>query len=205
MDLLLRRRGAHINAPRPAWMVRASGAALALGALALADRLGFSEVTRFPALLSRLGTLVLGALLAPTAYGAWLWVVTGVLASLTMLVAFTPVTGPLAMHFVRSDSTTQAVDAVVVLSGSMNDAGLINGQEVERLLTGLDEARRRNVSAVALSVIEAGDEKRRITSETDQRHLLSLLAPGLTVQYVKHVASTRDEALMFAALASTNG
>ena len=201
----MRSRGASVNPRVPLWTIRASGAALAFGALALADRLGFADVTGFPPLLARLGALVLGGLIAPTVYGGFLWLIMGVLTSLTMLIAFTPVVQPFAVHFVRSDSSNQPVDAVVVLSGSMNDSGLLNGAVIDRLFSGIGEARRRNVSTLALSVIEEGAPEHHITSAADQQRLMSLLAPNLTVQYVRHVASTRDEALMFAALARTNG
>ncbi|MEP6762694.1 MAG: YdcF family protein [Gemmatimonadaceae bacterium] len=203
MDLLLRGRGRDITAQAPRWLIRLSGGMLAFGLFALADRLGLSDVTGASPLLLRLGALLLGALIAPTVYGALLWIVGGLLVTLTMLVAFTPIVRPVAMSFVRQDSNNEAVDAVVVLSGSMNDAGRLSGQVLDRLISGIAEARRRNITTIALSVIDEGKNENRITSESDQRRLMALLAPDLTVRYVSNVRSTRDEALLFAALART--
>ena len=203
MDLLLRGRGADITAPTPRWLIRLMGATLMFGLVAIADRIGLSDVTGVSQLLLRLVALVLGAFIAPTVYGALLWLVMGLLVTLTMLIAFTPAVRPVALHFVRTDVSNDAVDAVVVLSGSMNEVGRLNGQVLDRVLTGIAEARRRNVTTMALSIIANGPTDHRLTSEADQRALMSMLAPDLTVQFVNHVASTRDEALMFAALAHT--
>ena len=203
MDVLLRGRDRDVSAETPRWLIRLSGAMLAFGIFTLADRLGLSDVTGLSPLLLRLGAMLLGALIAPTVYGALLWMVGGLLVALTMLLAFTPIVRPVALSFVRQDASNEAVDAVVVLSGSMNDAGRLTGQVLDRLLSGIAEARRRNVSTVALSVIDEGKNETRITSESDQRRLMSLLAPDLTVRYVANVHSTRDEALLFAAMAHT--
>ena len=203
MDLLLRGRGTDISARAPLWLIRLSGAALAFGSLSLADRLGLSDVTGFSPLLLRLGVLITGALIAPTVAGAILWWIAGALVVVSMLVAFTPVVRAPASHFVRRDRINEVVDAVVVLSGSMNDDGQLSGPVLDRLLSGIAEARRRSVSTMALSVIAEGAGQNHVTSEADQRKLMKLLAPDLTVRFVNEVASTRDEALMFAALSNT--
>lgn len=203
MDLLLRGRGADIGARAPLWLVRLTGAALAYCTLAVADRLGFSDALGTPPFAMRCGVMVLGALIAPTAIGALLWLLAGAAVTVSMIVAFTPIVQAPALHFVRSDSSSEPVDAVVVLSGSMNEDGRLAGPVLDRLLTGLGEARRRQVGDIAMSVLEGRRHGQSFTSEADQRALLALLAPDLTVRLVRDVASTRDEALQFKALANT--
>jgi uncharacterized SAM-binding protein YcdF (DUF218 family) len=202
MDLLLRGCGAAIGASAPSWLVRLAGGALGYAALAVADRLGFTEVLGVSPLIMRGGAIVVGALLAPTPLGALLWLGTGVLVFTSMVVAFTPLVQAPALTFVRNDRGADSVDAVVVLSGSMTDAGMLSSQVLERLLSALDEARRRHVLNMALSVIEDGSGTHHVTSEADQRALMALLAPEMTTYFVHDVASTHDEALQFAALAS---
>jgi uncharacterized SAM-binding protein YcdF (DUF218 family) len=186
-------------------LVRAAGAILGYGTLTLADRLGFSDLAGFPPLLTHAGAMIAGALIAATSWGVLLWLLSGALVAVSMLVAFTPIVKSPALHFVRHDAGGAPVDAIVVLSGSMNEDGRLTGQVLDRVLSALAEARRRQVSTIAMSVLEYGHRRRRLSSESDQRALMALLAPELTVKFVRDVASTRDEAVTFAALANTNG
>ena len=205
MDLLLKGRGANTGARAPLWLVRLCGAVLGYAMLVLADRLGWSDVVGMRPLYERLLFMIVGALLAPLSWGAWLWSATGALVAINMLVAFTPIVRAPALHFVRSDTDSAHVDAIVVLSGAMNEDGQLKGPVLDRLLSGLAAARRQHVTAIALSVIEDRKGGRQVFSETDQRDLMALLAPDLTVQFVHDVASTHDEAIKFAALATKNG
>ncbi|MEO7997249.1 MAG: YdcF family protein [Gemmatimonadaceae bacterium] len=203
MDLLLRGRGANISARAPLWLLRLCGAAAGFAIFVVADLLGLTDVTGFSAMLLSSCALVFGALIAPTAYGAVLWLALGVLVSITMVVGLTPIMHSAALHYVRRDARNDQVDAVVVLSGTMTADGLLSGAVMTRLLSGISEARRRNVRTIALSIIDETDGQRRVTTESDQKALMSLLAPDLAVEFVRNVKSTHDEALQFAALAQT--
>ena len=185
-------------------MVRICGACVGFAAFVLADWLGLTEVTRLSPVLGGLAALALGAGIAATAYGAWLWYLLGTLCSITIIAGGTPIMRASATHFVRRDSVSQPVDAVVVLSGAMTEDGLISGPAIARFVSGIAEARRQRVSTVALSVIDNGDARHLVTSEADQRALMNVLAPDITVLFVRGVKSTHDEALQFAALANTH-
>lgn len=204
MDLLLRGRGANISARAPLWLVRLCGAAAGLAAFLIADLLGLTDITGFSPVILSGAAMFAGAFLAPTAFGAVLWLALAALTATTMLVGFTPIMHSAALHFVRHDTSDEPVDAVVVLSGAMTPDGLLSGAVVSRFLSGIEEARRRNVHTIALSVIDNGEVTDRVTSERDQKALMSLLAPDVNVLFVRNVKSTHDEALQFAALARTN-
>lgn len=205
MDLFLRGPSAHISAQAPLWLTRLCGAMLALAVYLVADQLGLGEVTGAPSLLMAPGALLLGAAIAPTRAGIAMWWLLALVSITTLAVAFTPVVQGPALHYVRRDNGAPPVDAVVVLSGSMTEDGLLAGPVVNRLLSGIAEARRRGIPTIAISVIERRSGGRVVSTEADQRALLSRLAPDLTVRTVRDVHSTHDEALQFAALARTYG
>jgi uncharacterized SAM-binding protein YcdF (DUF218 family) len=170
----------------------------------IADLLGLTDVTGFSPMLLSGGAMLLGALIAPTTFGAAMWAAFAALILTTIFAGFTPIMHSAALHFVRRDAGNEPVDAVVVLSGSMTSDGFLSSPVLSRLVSGISEARRRNVHVVALSVIDNGETTQRVTSEPDQVALMSVLAPDINVQFVRNVKSTRDEALQFVALARTN-
>ena len=205
-DLLFRGRGADVGARAPGWMVRLCGAALAFAIYTLAESLGLFHVTGSPP-GARLLMLPLGAILASTRAGSLLWLAAGVLTTMSFLVSYTPIAKAPALSFVRADPprTDSPLDAVVVLSGGITDEGRLTGQALDRLLTGIAEARARGVRTIAMSVITPKAGGIRVSSEPDQRALVALAAPELDVRFVRDVHSTRDEALAFAAMARTHG
>ncbi|MGV3709293.1 MAG: YdcF family protein [Gemmatimonas sp.] len=204
MDLLLRGRGAEVGARAPLWLLRLCGAAIALAIYLLAHLLGITDITGISPFALALPALALGALLAPTRAGSVLWLVLGIEATVISLVAFTPVMRAPAQQFVRRDSGSQPIDAVVVLSASINGEGYLSLVALNRLMSGVDEARKRNARTIALSIIDNESTDFPETSERDQRALMSTIAPDLTVMFVRNVHSTRDEALNFVALGNTH-
>ena len=205
MDLLLRGRSANTSARAPLWLVRLCGAAIGFAIYVLSDLLGAREISGFSPLPLVLVTMAVATLFAPSRFGAALWPALGLLVTTVCVVSFTPIVRVPANHFIRADQNDQPVDAIVVLSGGINGEGLLNLSMMNRLISGIGEARRRNVRTIALSIIDHGSGQRRVTSEADQRVLLSELAPDLNVLFVSNVHSTHDEALQFAALGRTHG
>jgi uncharacterized SAM-binding protein YcdF (DUF218 family) len=94
---------------------------------------------------------------------------------------------------------------VVVLSGDVNENGRVVGSAIDRVLTGVADAKARSISSLALSVVEMELRGERVTTEVDQRALVALMAPTLTLHFVRHVFSTREEAVAFATLAKAQG
>ncbi|AMW05563.1 YdcF family protein [Gemmatimonas phototrophica] len=204
--MLFRGRGANIGIRAPAWLVRGSGAILGLCLMQLLAALGIFSALGVSVTLARLVCVVIGALLAPSAVGAWLWGMTALTAGLLLVVSYTPTAAPLLAGFVRRDGNrSPAPDAVVVFSGAVTAEGRVMGPALDRLLTGMAEAKRRRIPQLALSTVADEDDPTVATSERDQRELALTFAPELQLRFVHDVHSTRDEALAFAAVARTHG
>ena len=204
-DLFLRGRGADVGVRAPDVVVRLAGAAIAFAIVIIAESLGVLAVVGINAPMTRLFALIAGAVLAPTRLGGMLWIISGLLVTMHFLVSFTPLVRPLVPQFVRSDAPRMDVQAVIVLSGGMNDEGRLQKQALHRLISGMQLVRDRRIPTLALSVTKQVRRQRVVTTEQDQRALVQLGAPGVEVRFVHDVYSTRDEALQFAALARTHG
>ncbi|WP_353267783.1 YdcF family protein [Gemmatimonas sp.] len=205
-DLLFRGRGADVGARAPTSIVRAAGALLGLCTVQLFATLGVFDALGMPLSLARALAVTIGALLATSSVGVWLWGTTATGAVLLLIVSYTPVVPPLLDPFVRRDpESAPPVDAVVVFSGSVTSEGRVMGPALDRLLTGVAEAKRRRIPTLLLSTVGDDDDPTVATSERDQRELAAAFAPELALRFVHDVHSTRDEALAFAALARTNG
>ena len=204
-DVFLRGRGADIGVRAPRWIDRLCGATLAVGIVALGDLLGIWGLIGVAKWILFALAVVVGALTGPTAVGGFLWLVGGALAGVLMIVMFTPIVRPMIPWFVRADAvSTTPVDAVIVLSGGLTDDGRITGQAIDRLLSGLSLAKARAIPELALSIVARENARPAVSSEADQRALVQMAAPELSLRFVREVHSTRDEALAFAALARTH-
>lgn len=204
-DLLFRGRGADIGGRAPTWQVRLAGAVLGLGLMELLAALGVFNALGMGVTTARGLCLLAGAILAPTAIGAWLWYATAASAALLLVVSYTPVAAPLLPRFVRHDAAGPAPEAVMVFSGAVTSEGRVMGDALDRLLSGMSESRRRGIPSLALSVVGDEDRPDVPVSERDQRELAATFAPEPQLYFVRNVFSTRDEALAFAALARTHG
>ncbi len=211
-DVVFRGRGADVGGRAPAWVVRSAGAVLGLSIMQLAATLGVWTALGVSSFTARLVLMLVGALLATSSRGAWLWLISGLLSTLLMLVSYTPLVTPMVAPFVRRDTDAApgaaragAPDAVVILSGSVTSEGRVAGAALERLISGFQQARRLGIPVVALSVVGDDADPSVESSERDQRELAQLMALGLQLRFVRNVHSTRDEALAFAAMARTHG
>lgn len=203
-DLLLRGRGAGGSGRAPVWVVPLCGAVVGVATAALAELLGLPRAAGLSPWSVRLAAAVVGASLAPSRVGSWLWLPPGALVAMLLLVTGTPLVRAPTLALIRDDAE-QPVDAVAVLSGSVTDDGRLTGAAIDRLLTGLAEATRRRVPVLLLSEVRSEPGPAGTGSETDQRALARLADPALRVHVVRDVHSTRDEAVAFAAMAQANG
>ncbi len=204
-DLFFRGRGADIGVRAPVSQIRVAGALLAFAVVTVADSLGFITLSGIPVYYLRLAAIVIGAIIAPTLAGFLLWWFLFAFTGLHLLISFTPVVRPMISPFVRSDSPAPDAQAIIVLSGGMNDEGRISGQALSRLISAMELVHERNIPSLALSVTHEVRKGRTFSSEADQRALVRLGAPQADLRFVNDVFSTRDEALTFAALARTHG
>ncbi|HYD54240.1 MAG TPA: YdcF family protein [Gemmatimonadaceae bacterium] len=142
---------------------------------------------RIVILLAALAALVPGPFVIRLA--TWL---AGLGVALLILLAYTPLAGALLRQHIRRDPPPATpVDALVVLSARIDEDGHLSAQALDRLLTGAALHRRGIAPRLILSRVRYG----ALTSDADQRRVLSLLGPGVPVTIVDSVHGTRDEAL----------
>ena len=142
---MLRGRGREVGLRAPVWLIRLCGLAVGLAIVQFGDELGLWMSAGASLHLMRLGFGLLGAALATSSFGAWLWLLLGAEVTVFALAVYTPLVAPLAPRFVRSDVPGPA-DAIVVFSGSVNSAGRVHDAALERLLSALQTARSRRIA-----------------------------------------------------------
>lgn len=179
----------------------ASGAALALATAELAMTIGLAEAASLAPSTIRLAALFVGAGLAASRFAWLLWLGTLATALGFVLIAFTPLIERPALALLRADAEGPPVDAVVVYSGAMTDAGHIGDIALTRLVSALDDVTRLGIAHVALSEQARTVRGRVITTGADQRRLVALLGGGAQAHLVQGVTNTYTESLAFAALA----
>ena len=102
----------------------------------------------------------------------------------------------MARPFVRNDAVNlEAVDAVFVFSSSVNSHGLVSGEGVDRLLTGIALRARRPALPLIVSVVRSSERQNGISSLADQRALIAMVPATGPVEWIDSVSSTRDEAV----------
>ncbi|MCC7055562.1 MAG: YdcF family protein [Gemmatimonadaceae bacterium] len=171
------------------------GALVALLILAAAWLIGIPEALGVARPATIPVVLVLGLLLGRWAL-RWLYVVLAIVAVLVAVAAWTPVVPQLAAPFVRSDRVNlDSVDAVFVFSGTVNSRGLVMGEALDRLLTGIALRARRPALPLVVSNVRADERSTAAASAADQRALIALVPASGPVEWIDSVASTRDEAV----------
>lgn len=194
-------------APRrgPVWLPIAAGAALALGACEVALEIGLHDGTGISPARLRLAALALGAILGRSRVAWTLWLALLGASACFVVIAYTPLVDRPVLSLLRADADTAPVDAIVVFSGGMTDAGHIGDIALTRLVSALDDVQRLRVPHLAVSEQTRLVRGRVVRSGADQHRLAGLLGLGVDVHTVGPVTSTHDESLAFAALARTRG
>lgn len=149
---------------------------------------GFSE--------ARWIACIAGAAIGAVVYPEWprtAWSILAVAAVLWTIAAFSPAARVLSNGLVRSDPVPSSVDAVVVLSGSVSDDGMLGSEALDRLLSALALVRAGRSSMLVITQPHPLPDA-RITTNTDQRRLIGLLPSPVRVVVVDNVVSTRTEA-----------
>ncbi|MDZ7632298.1 MAG: YdcF family protein [Gemmatimonadaceae bacterium] len=157
--------------------------------IGLPNALGFERPNAIPV------AFVLGAVL-----GRWLlkpmFIVTVTLMVCAAIGIWSPLVPELAKPFVRNDRVDlDKVDAVFVFSNAVNSHGLVSGEGVDRLLTGIALRARRPALPLLVSTVRSTDRNAGISSMADQRALISLVPASGPVEWIDSVHSTRDEAV----------
>lgn len=112
-----------------------------------------------------------------------------------LIVADTPLMYGLATGWVRNDRPTGPLDAIVVLSASVNSDGALNVQGVQRLLTGLELYQAGVAPRLFTTAVEETYGSVVRSSTADQERLISLAGARPAWTSLTGVYSTRDEAM----------
>lgn len=174
----------------------ASGAVVvAIGFLMIAT-LAFDLFSR-QAIAAIVIGIVIGALIG--SHRAIVWTIFALACAAWLVVIFTPVARIATRGLVHADARPAHADAVVVLSGSVSDDGLLGQQAIDRLLAAMSLVRGGVSDTLVLTVWHAADRP-EVTSARDELRIASLLPAGVTIVQVGRIGTTRLEAERIAAV-----
>jgi uncharacterized SAM-binding protein YcdF (DUF218 family) len=168
-----------------------------LGALifAAAWMIGLPSALGLDRLLAIPVVILLGALLGRWFVRQLAWFG----AALCIVVAigiWSPIVPALAEPFVRNDALNIAdVDAVFVFSNGVTSRGMISGEGIDRLLSGMAVRARRPELPLILSAVKSNARGPGISSVADQRNVVALAPASGPTEWIDSVSSTREEAV----------
>jgi len=156
--------------------------------IGLPEAIGVNRTLAIPAMI------VIGLLLGSWAL-RWMYIALAVLMTVAAIGIWSPLVPRLAAPFMRSDTPNLSnVDAVFVFSGRVTSRGLVSGEAIDRLLTGIALRAKRPELPLIVSVQRSPDRP-LLSSMPDQRFLIGLVPAAGPVEWIDSVASTRDEAV----------
>jgi hypothetical protein len=160
--------------------------------IGLPNALGFERTLAIPIAIG-LGAVLGRWLLKPI---AWTTLVLSIVAAIGI---WSPLVPRLARPFVRNDVVNlAAVDAVFVFSNGVNSRGLVNGEGIDRLLTGIALRAKRPELPLLVSDVKSTTRGPGISSVADQKALIALVPASGPVEWIDSTYSTRDEAVRLA-------
>jgi uncharacterized SAM-binding protein YcdF (DUF218 family) len=166
--------------------------------------LGVQQLLRRPDLVLYIPAALIGAMLWPTRLRPLLVIAAGITALVCIAVAYTPLASAAARPLIRRDSIPARLDAIAVLSNGFGPDGLMRGETLDRLLTGLMLARRGVAPAVMVSMERRAFNGATVTDSADLRNVIALAAPATPIVFVDSVYTTRTEALRMRSIARAN-
>jgi len=181
------------------------GAILGTLCAVAAHVLGVQQLLRRPDFVFYIPAALIGAVLGPTRLRPLLLIAAGIIALLCIAVAYTPLVSAAARPLIRRDSIPARVDAIAVLSMGITPDGLMRGETLDRLLTGLTLARRGLAPVVLISMERRTVGKSQVSDSADLQSVLALAGAATPAILVDSVTTTRTEALRMRAIARANG
>jgi uncharacterized SAM-binding protein YcdF (DUF218 family) len=143
-----------------------------------------------------LGGVVIGALVGQFQWTRAVAYLTFAATIVVALLTLTPVVDGPVRSWIRHDSLpTTPLDAVVVLSSSVNRDGVLDVSGTERLLSGLEIWRRNHARLLITTRVEDRQGGRLITSDADQRALIQLGGDTAAWRIAAPAHTTHDEAM----------
>ncbi|HMG70639.1 MAG TPA: YdcF family protein [Gemmatimonadaceae bacterium] len=167
--------------------------------------LGVQQLIRRPDIILYIPAALLGAALGVTRLRPLLWIGAGIIALICIVVAYTPVVSLLGRPLIRRDSIPAHVDAIAVLSNGFTPDGMMRGETLDRLLSGIMLARRGVAPAMLVSMERRAFNGAPVTDSVDLRTVTAVAGVATATTFVDSVTSTRTEALRMRAIARANG
>jgi uncharacterized SAM-binding protein YcdF (DUF218 family) len=150
--------------------------------------------------------LVVGIALGLTRYERVLSSALMVGAATIVVVALTPLSDAIAVRWMRADAApSSSVAAVVVLSTGVTPDTAMTSAALDHLITALELVRSGKSSLLVTTVVEQRFPSGHVSSADDQARIIGLLGGGANWLRTPPVHSTRDEAVMSAALLFPRG
>jgi len=158
-----------------------------------------------PVLASHVATTIIVAIvLGVLAALAPLRIVMPIVVVLVLLLSaatLTPIAKRSVQSWIRHDPIPAGrLDAIVVLSSSVSADSLLDPIATDRLLSGLELMRHRDVGVLVTTRPAVSRRDPRPVSDADQRSLIALAGDSTRWREVGPVHTTRDEAVRTAAL-----
>jgi uncharacterized SAM-binding protein YcdF (DUF218 family) len=145
--------------------------------------------------------VVIGALVGQLEWTRLAASVSIAIAIAAALVTLTPMMDRPVRSWVRRDALpSMPLDAVVVLSSSVNGDGVLDVSGTERLLSGLAVWRRTHAHLLITTRVEDSGRGAPVTSDADQRALIQLAGDPTAWRIAAPAHTTHDEALRTAEL-----
>ncbi len=166
--------------------------------------LGVQQLIRTPDLALYLPAAIFGALVGPTRLRPLVWVPAGVVATICIVAAYTPIVSMLARPLIRRDPLPTRVDAIAVLGMGLTPDGMMREETLDRLLTGLSLAKRGLAPFVLVSRERRSFTGKIVSDSTDLQNVATLAGPSARVIFVDSVVTTRTEAMRMGAIARAN-
>ncbi len=182
-----------------------AGAILGTLSAVAAHVLGVQQLLRMPGLALYIPAALVGAILGASRLRPLLWTSAAIIALICVVVAYTPMVSTLAKPLIRRDQIPARVDAIAVLSGGFTPDGMMRGETLDRLLTGLALGKRGVARALLISRERRTYGGNVVSDSADLEGLLALAQPSTQVIFVDSAFTTRTEALRMKAIAQAHG
>jgi uncharacterized SAM-binding protein YcdF (DUF218 family) len=189
---MIRGQGRPLVAPLERTEQVAIGALMGLSATFVLSNLLVDGITAYRTVACAIGAVIGALIYVWSVRIAW----TLLLISLAAwcVVALSPLAAYVSDGLVRADPVPASVDAVVVLSGSVTEDGLLGREALDRLLKGISLIRSGLASTIVITQPHQLDAQ-SITANADQRRVIALLPTAPRIVVIDSVVSTRTEAL----------
>jgi uncharacterized SAM-binding protein YcdF (DUF218 family) len=181
------------------------GAILGTLCAVAAHVLGVQQLLRRPELLLYIPAAIAGAILGTTRLRPLLWIGAGILALLCIAVAYTPVVATLARPLVRRDSIPARLDAIAVLSMGFSSDGMMRGETLDRVLSGVSLARHGLAPVLLISRERRTLGGKSVSDSADLENVAALTGATTQIVFVDSIFTTRTEAQRMKAIADASG